>query len=98
MNFLRALFWIVLTIVLVVFSMRNWTVVTVVLSGGFRLDAKLPVLLLIAFLAGLLPALAILQTSRWRLRRRLDAAERALADLRTLPSAPAPELPPAPLP
>ena len=78
MNFLRALFWIVLTIVVVVFSMRNWTVVTVGLFGGLAADVKLPVLLLVAFLIGFVPLYIWYRVHRWRLERRLLVAERAL--------------------
>ncbi|MBU3079422.1 hypothetical protein [Sphingomonas quercus] len=82
MQFLKTLFWVILAVAIVIFSLRNWTVVTLTLWSGLRLDAKLPVLLMVAFLAGLLPTLGVLQATRWRLRRRLDAAERALADVR----------------
>lgn len=79
MQFLKTLFWVILAVVAVVFALNNWTVVSLALWGGLRLDAKLPVLLLLAWALGFLPMYAISQTTRWRLRRRLDAAERALA-------------------
>jgi len=82
MQFLKTLFWVILAVAIVIFSFRNWTVVTLNLWSGLRLDAKLPVLLTLAFLAGLLPTLGVLQATRWRLRRRLEATERALADVR----------------
>lgn len=88
MQFLKTLFWVILAVAVAVFAQRNWTVVTLSLWGGLRLDAKLPVLLLLAFLAGLLPTLAVYQASRWRARRRLDAAERSLAELRPAPEPP----------
>jgi putative membrane protein len=77
MYFLRTLFWIVITIVLVVFAVNNWTGVTINLWGGLQADAKLPVLLLIAFLLGALPVYAYQRAKRWRLTRRLESAERA---------------------
>lgn len=101
MQFLKTLFWVILAVAIVIFSLRNWTVVTLSLWSGLRLDAKLPVLLILAFLAGLLPTLAVLQATRWRLRRRLEAAERALADVRLAeqaapaPTPAAPETPPS---
>lgn len=88
MQFLKTLFWVILAVAVVIFSFRNWTVVTLTLWSGLRLDAKLPVLLILAFLVGLLPTLGVLQATRWRLRRRLEAAERALADLRLAEQAP----------
>lgn len=92
MNFLRALFWIVLTIVVVVFSMRNWTVVTVNLFGGLAADVKLPVLVLVAFLIGFVPLYIWHRVQKWRLQRRLLVAERALVP--TVPLQPADPLPP----
>ena len=87
MNFLRALFWIVLTIVVVVFSMRNWTAVTVSLFGGLAADVKLPVLLLVTFLLGFGPLYAWHRVQKWRLERRLLVAERALIVPAPLPVA-----------
>ena len=84
MQFLKTLFWVVLAIIAVVFAMNNWTSVTVMLWGGLRLEAKLPVLVFGAFLLGFLPTFAWHRAARWRLRRRLDSQERALADIRGL--------------
>jgi len=83
MQFLRTLFWVVLAVVAVIFGINNWSQVTVNLWGGMQADAKLPVLLLAAFLLGLVPTYLLHRATRWSLRRRLDSAERALAELRT---------------
>ena len=82
MQFLRTLFWVVVAVVAVVFAVRNWTPVTINLWGGLQADVKLPVLLFGAFLIGLLPFYVLHRATRWRMRRRLDNAERALADIR----------------
>lgn len=79
MQFLRTLFAVVVAVVAVVFSLRNWTTVTVHLWGGIDADVKLPVMLLAAFLIGFLPVFMLHRASRWRLRRRLETAERAVA-------------------
>jgi putative membrane protein len=84
MQFLRTLFWVILAVVAVIFAFNNWTQVSVNLWGGLHADAKLPVLLLVAFLIGLLPMFILHRATRWNLKRRLDNAERALADLRGL--------------
>jgi putative membrane protein len=75
MSFLRTLLWIVVAVVVALFSFNNWTIVSVHLWDGLILDTKLPVLLFAAFLLGLLPPLILWQATRWRLRRRLQAAE-----------------------
>ena len=85
MNFLRALFWIVLTVVVVVFSMRNWTMVPVGLFGGLIAYVKLPVLLLVALLAGWGPTYGWHRWWRWRMERRLAAAEHALGPVAAEP-------------
>ncbi len=79
MNFLRTLFWVVVTVIAAIFSARNWTAVTIHLWGGIDADVKLPVMLLVAFAAGLIPTFIVHRATRWRLRRRLETAERALA-------------------
>jgi lipopolysaccharide assembly protein A len=90
MQFLKTIFWVILAVVAVVFSFGNWTQVTLQLWGDVQVDAKLPVLLFIAFLLGLLPTLALYRATRWRLRKRLETTERALNELRGVP--PTPEL------
>lgn len=91
MQFLKTLFWVVLAVAAAVFAMKNWNPVSVTLWGGLEVDAKLPVLLFIAFLFGLLPTLALHRATRWSLRRRIESNERALADVRAslAPSEPA---------
>lgn len=95
MQFLKTLFWVVLAVVAMIFAMRNWTPVTISLWGGLLVDAKLPVLVFGAFAAGFLPMFAYHRAAHWRLRRRLDSHERALADMRGIGEmatiAPAPE-------
>jgi uncharacterized integral membrane protein len=82
MQFLKTLFWVVLAVVAVIFAMRNWSPVTVNLWAGLQIDAKLPVLIFGAFALGFLPTFLFHRATRWRLRRRLESHERALADLR----------------
>ncbi|WP_298019068.1 lipopolysaccharide assembly protein LapA domain-containing protein [uncultured Parasphingopyxis sp.] len=84
MNFLKTLFWIVLSAVVVIFSLNNWLPVTLNLWGGLQADVKLPVLLLFVFLVGFVPAMIYYRTRTWRLTRRLETVERELADARGL--------------
>ena len=76
MQFLKTLFWIALTVVLVLFAKANWNAVTLKLWGGLEADVKLPVLVLAAFLLGFLPTFIIYRARLWSLRRRLEPAER----------------------
>ena len=71
MQFLKTLFWVALAVVLVVFAANNWEPVSVGLWGGLRMDTKLPVLVISAFLIGFLPLYLVYRTMLWRLRRRV---------------------------
>ena len=91
MQFLKTLVLIMIAVVLVVFAYHNWQAVTVDLWGGLELVTKLPVLLLLTFLAGVLPAWAYHRTAMWRLKRRLATLEANQARMAATPvAAPAP--------
>ena len=76
MQFLKTLFWVLIGIIVVLFSVRNWFAVTVNLWGDIQADTKLPVLLLIGFLIGWLPTFLVLRARIWGMQRRVDAMER----------------------
>lgn len=100
MQFLKILFWCLLAFIAAIFTIGNWTSVTIHLWGGMEALINLPLLLLLTFLAGLVPTMAWHSTLRWRLRNRLATAERTLSDMRTAmtppPAPPVPADPPAP--
>ena len=76
MHFLKTLFWVILAVIVVIFSLRNWAPVPIVLWAGLTADVKLPVLMAIGIAIGFLPTYAIHRTKLWRLRRRIDNLER----------------------
>ena len=76
MNFLRTLFWVVVAVFLAIFANRNWNDVTIDLWGNIQADVKLPFLLLLTFLVGLVPTLLIYRARVWNLKRKLALAER----------------------
>lgn len=99
MQFLKTIFWAMIAVVAAIFSFNNWNLVTINLWNGLQLDTRLPLLLGVAFLIGLVPTYLLHRTTRWSLNRKLSSAERALADVRapdpvvargTLPPAAAP--------
>lgn len=99
MQFLKTAFWVVIAMIIMLFSVTNWTAVTINLWGGIQLVTKLPVIVIIAFLAGAVPMWLLHKATRWRMRRKLDSAERALASVTpAYPPAPAPASTPTPLP
>ncbi len=99
MQFLKALFWFLILGLVAAFAVTNWHPVEIHLWSGLVADVNLPFLLLIVYLAGLLPVLAIYHTTRWRNRSRIAMLERTIEDLRPVPApAPAPIADPEPAP
>ena len=76
MQFLKTLFWVVVSIALVLFAVYNWRPVTLNLWSGLQADVKLPVLVGGAFLLGFLPTYFIYRGRIWALRRRYERPER----------------------
>lgn len=87
MQFLKTLLIVFTVALAVAFAFNNWDVISVRLWGDLLLDVNLPLLLLAVFLAGLIPTWLWQRAVRWRLRSRLNAAERTIADLRTAAAA-----------
>ncbi|MBO9579915.1 MAG: LapA family protein [Sphingobium sp.] len=90
MQFLKTAFWVVLAVVIALFSYNNWTPVTIRLWGDLWLETPLPVLVIISFLAGSLPLWVLHRISRWSMGRKLDSAERALASVKPAYPPPSP--------
>lgn len=78
MKGLRTFLWVALVGVMIAFAATNWTVVEVRIWPGLVMDAKLPALVIGAFLGGLLPPALVLQATRWRLGRRIANLEATL--------------------
>ncbi|HEX5183491.1 MAG TPA: hypothetical protein VFW19_10105 [Allosphingosinicella sp.] len=72
MQFLKTLFWVVLTVILVLWAKANWFNVPLKLWGGLIADVKLPVLLFVAFFIGFLPTLLVHRARIWSLKRRIE--------------------------
>lgn len=102
MQFLKTLFWVTVAVSAAIFSFNNWSPVTINLWNGLQLDTRLPLLLAGAFFIGLGPALLLHRTTRWRMRRKIETMERALADIRVAaepqPSTSRQAIPPAAAP
>lgn len=101
MQFLRTAIWVVLAVAIALFAKANWYIapsysgrVPVKLIGDAILEVRLPLLIVGAFLLGLVPMWLIARVNRWRMERRLHTTEQALAAnaaALTASSAPAPE-------
>ena len=85
MQVIRTVVWVVVLIALLVFSINNWTPVNVRIWNDLIWDTKLPVLVVIAFLLGLLPMWLLAKASKWRLKRQISQLQNA-ANAATAPS------------
>ena len=79
MQFLKTLFWVLIAVIVVLFASRNWTDVTLNLWGDLQADIKIPLLLLIVFLLGLVPTWLLMRARLWTAARRVEALERTQA-------------------
>lgn len=77
MQFIKTLFWVILAVILVVFAVNNWSPTSVLIWEEIRIDTKLPVLVIGAFLLGFVPLWLIHRASKWRLSRRIKTLEAA---------------------
>lgn len=102
MQIVRTIVWVLLLFALLAFSFFNWKPVEVMLWTNLVLETKLPALVVVSFLLGLVPMWLIHRAQTWRMNRRVAALEAATTRLAT-PKAetPAPVTPvqaPAPAP
>jgi len=71
MPLIKALIWVAVLIILVIFAGNNWVPVTIALWGDLLLDTKLPVLIIAAFLLGWLPLYLVYKAGSWRMQRQI---------------------------
>lgn len=75
MRVIRTIMWVLMVVALLLFSLNNWQDVEVKIWEGLILQTKLPALVVVSFLAGLLPMWLRHKGSRWRLNRRIANLE-----------------------
>ena len=100
MKIVRTVVWVLLLVALVVFSVNNWNPIEVKIWEGLVLETKIPALVVIAFLIGLVPMWLLHRATRWNNERRiasLENAARATAMVAPVPAAaPTPATEPLP--
>lgn len=99
MRLVTLIFYFLFGALLAWFAARNWDFVMLRLWGDYELAIRLPVLLLVVFLAGALPLAILRWASHWRWSRRVKKLERALEDTQTPAATPVAEadIPPSPI-
>jgi len=92
MQFLKALFWLVLGFVIALFLYANsgGQPVEINIWGDLIVSVKLPVLLVLMFLLGFLPTLIVYRTRLWSLQRRLETLAQARVVSHPAPARPVP--------
>lgn len=99
MKIVRTIVWVLLLVALLIFSINNWNPVEVKIWEGLVLETKIPALVVIAFLIGLVPMWLLYRASSWNYERRLgslESAARASAMATVPPPATAPTSPTPP--
>lgn len=92
MQIVRTIVWVLLLVLLLGFSFFNWKPVEVQIWDNLVLETKVPALVIVSFLLGLVPMWLIHRGTKWRLQRRISGLESAA---RTNAMSPAAASPPA---
>lgn len=89
MQVVRTAAWVILVIALILFTINNWVPVDVKIWEGLILETKLPALVLVAFLLGLVPMWLASKAGSWRLNRRINLLENSVRATAAPPPPPA---------
>ena len=95
MQIVRTIVWVLLLVVLLIFSINNWNPVEVKIWEGLVLETKIPALVVISFLIGLIPMWLLHRGKVFYLQRRIGSLETAARTAAVTPVAPPPPVEPA---
>lgn len=77
MQIVRTIIWVLIFVALLAFSFFNWDTVEVTLWDNLVLETKVPALVIVSFLLGLIPMWAYHRSVKWSLNRRIRSLENA---------------------
>jgi putative membrane protein len=97
MQIVRTIVWVLLLVALLLFSAFNWKPVEVKIWEGLILETKIPALVIVSFLIGLVPMWLLNRAQKFALNRRIGSLETAARTAATTPIATAPAPTPAPV-
>ena len=97
MQIVRTIVWVLLLVALLLFSAFNWKPVEVKIWEGLILETKIPALVIVSFLIGLVPMWLLNRAQKFALKRRISSLETAARAAATTPIATAPAPTPAPV-
>ncbi len=78
MKILRTIVWVLAAVGFLIFAAYNWQPVELTLWQNLVLETKVPMLALLAFIAGFLPMWAVHRSVTWGLQRRIRTLETSL--------------------
>ena len=90
MQIVRTIVWVLLLVALLVFSAFNWKPVEVKIWEGLVLETKIPALVVVSFLVGLVPMWMLHRANRFYMSRRISSLETAARSAAVTPVAPPP--------
>ena len=90
MQIVRTIVWVLLLVALLVFSAFNWKPVEVKIWEGLVLETKIPALVVVSFLIGLVPMWMLHRANRFYMSRRISSLETAARSAAVTPVAPPP--------
>ncbi|MCR2834578.1 LapA family protein [Parerythrobacter lacustris] len=77
MQIVRTILWVLLAVALLGFSFLNWKPVEVHIWDNLVLETKVPALVILSFLIGIVPMWLLHRGTKWRLERRIKSLENA---------------------
>jgi len=93
MKIVRTVVWVLLLVALLIFAINNWRPVEVKIWEGLVLETKIPALVVVAFLVGLVPMWLLHRATRWNFDRRVASLESAARASAMMPAGAAPPPP-----
>jgi hypothetical protein len=78
MQIVRTILWVMLACAIMLFSFLNWTPVEVTLWDGLLVETKVPALVILAFILGILPMWLYHRSVKWGLQRRIRSLENSI--------------------
>ncbi|MXP14375.1 DUF1049 domain-containing protein [Altererythrobacter confluentis] len=88
MQIVRTILWVLLFAGLMAFSFFNWKQVEVQIWTNLVLETKVPALVIVSFLLGMVPTWLMHRGVKWRLERRIKALESATRTPSVAPATP----------
>ncbi|MEE4339048.1 LapA family protein [Erythrobacter sp.] len=78
MQIVRTIAWVLILFAILAFSFFNWEPVEVTLWDNLVLETKVPALVIVAFLLGLVPMWLYHRSVKWSLQRRIRSLENSI--------------------